>query len=74
MSDEKKYDVSLTFEKFPAYVIEKLVNTGLYGRSRESVVEEIVLSWMREHSFELEKFEITIEDARAKGYLNFIKD
>ena len=74
MALETTYDVRLHLEKFPAYVVERLIDTGLHGRTRESVVEEIVLSWMREHRSELEIFGITLEDAKNKGYFDSLKD
>ena len=40
---KKTYRVELELEDYPAYAIDQLLRTGLYGNSREKVVENLVL-------------------------------
>lgn len=53
----------------PAYVIDKLLKTGLYGTTRAGVVEGIVSSWISERMGNLERLGITAADAEEKKYI-----
>lgn len=47
MTDEK-YSVENEFEGYPAYAIDELVKTRLYGRTREEVVMNLILKGIRD--------------------------
>ncbi len=65
------YELKVEFYGLPAYVIDRLLETGLYGNTREGVVERLVANAIAEmmHADGLEHLGVTIQDARVKGYI-----
>ena len=53
----------------PAYVVDKLLETGLYGNTREKVLERIVVSWISEKFDFLKYLGVSLEEAKIKGYI-----
>jgi hypothetical protein len=52
---------------YPAYAINRLV--GLIGNNEQEVLEQIVQEWLSENWERLRDFEITVQNARAEGYI-----
>ncbi len=69
--DSLEYDLGVRFYGFPAYAIRMLVETGLYGKSEEEVVRNLVSEGLiREvRSGLLAKLDITLEGAKNKNYI-----
>lgn len=64
-----EYNVKVPMHDFPAYVLDELIKFGLYGSTREEVVEYIIHDWLSNRWKILSDLEITIEKARDAGYL-----
>lgn len=67
-----EYKVEIELEGYPAYVINKLVKTGLYGNNREEVVKNLVLSKLRGDLSKnglLRIVDEVLESAQKKGYM-----
>jgi len=70
MSEE--HDVTITLRGMPAYLVEKLAQSGFYGVGRAAVVDEIVRRWLYESTRrgDLEKFlGASEEEARKMKYI-----
>ena len=65
----KGYRQSAEYYGFPAYAIDKLAESGLFGRTRKSVIEQITSGWMVNNLPMLEKLGITMDYARDEGYV-----
>ena len=69
--DPIEYSVTVKFYGLPAYVVDELVGTGLYGNNRAEVVRRLASDQIVEElrSGLLKKLGITIEDAKKKNYI-----
>jgi hypothetical protein len=63
------YRQSAEYFGLPAYVIDKLVETGFFGRTRESVIEHITSDWVIHNLDKLSALGINIDEAKKEGYI-----
>lgn len=54
-------------EKYTKYVIQKLI--GIKGKSESDVVNFIIKDWIGDHLEELEKYGISVKNAKKEGKL-----
>ena len=66
---KREYKLHVEFYGLPAYVIDELLKTGLYGTTKEGVVERIIGNWVREQMSNLEVLGITVQGAVKKKYI-----
>jgi hypothetical protein len=67
--NETEYNVKVNLYGLPAYIIDKLLETGLYGFNREDALERIVCDWIEGRLDKLENLGIDFEEAKRKGYI-----
>jgi len=69
--DPIEYSVTVKFYGLPAYVIDQLKETGLYGGNRAEVVRRLASDKIVEEfrSGLLERLGMTIGDAKKKNYI-----
>lgn len=70
---KKEYCLEVEFCGIPAYVIDKLVETGLYGTTKEGIIEGMVSDWIVDHMDHLETLNITATGAKTEGYIPIIR-
>ena len=66
---KREYKLHVEFYGLQAYVIDELLKTGLYGTTKEGVVERIIGNWVREQMSNLEVLGITVQGAVKKKYI-----
>lgn len=54
-------------EKYTKYVIQHLVD--IVGKSESDVVNFVIKQWMMDHGEDLEKWEISVKNAKKEGNL-----
>ena len=64
-----EYTIRTKVEGIPAYALDELIKVGLYGTTREEVMQYIINDWLSGKWKQLSELEIKIEDARKLGYM-----
>ncbi len=54
-------------EKYTKYVIQKLI--GIKGKSESDVVNFVIKDWIGDHLEELEKYGVSVKNAKKEGKL-----
>ena len=66
---ETEFDVTARFYGLPAYAIDRLLKTGLYGHTRSDVVERIISLHVRSNWEGLEALGLSTEEAEKQQYI-----
>lgn len=64
-----KYTIREEIEGFPAYALDELIKVGLYGTTREEVMQYIINDWLSGKWRQLSELEIKVDDAERLGYI-----
>ena len=63
------YRQAADYYGFPAYAIDELARTGLFGRTRESVIEHLTSEWIIKNMETLSALGIDMKWAKKAGYV-----
>ncbi len=66
----RAYNVNVRLSGVQAYVIDCLLESGLYGTTRESVLERLVSGYILEKNTRSGDIEKLVRQARKKGYFS----
>ncbi len=67
--NKRNYTLKVEFYGGPAYIINELQKLGLHGRTKEGVVERIIIDWIFQNFNKLDNLGINLSDAEKKGYI-----
>ncbi len=64
-----EYNVRIRLDGFPAYTLDKIVESGIYGSTREEVTNYIIRDWSSQRWKTLSDLGVKIEEAIKLGYV-----
>jgi len=69
MSKKVKYKLTIELYGLPAYSVDKLLEQGLHGHTKERVVEGLLAQHIQDHWEELQARGLSIKGAEEQNYI-----